>query len=369
MLGGKTRRCALAMSLALAGCFNFGGPPVGREAPKSAAPAPTAAIPRTAPELRIPASAVAAASPEIPVVPVPPPPLGGDRKPAIQPVSAQGRALTQVPSPPPPPPPAAAAPVTPPATAPSPGAAATSPGATPTVRQLVQQAAERYAGIDSYIARLTRREVVGSKSQPEEVLLFKFRKEPWSVYFKWLGTTGQGREVVYVKDQYENKLHTLLAAGDHPLMGAGKRMSLPIDSIFVRNASRHPITEAGIGASVERLGRLLDSIEHGDKRVGTLTVLGAQSRPEFSKPAWVVEHVLPPGQDPSLPRGGRRLYGFDPDSKLPLLVTAVDDRGQEVEYYSYDRLQYPVKLDNDDFNPDKLWAKPAAAPARGTAAH
>ena len=360
MLGGKMRRCALAVTLALAGCLNFGGPPVGREAP-----APTAAVPRTAPELRIPASAVAAAAPEIPVVPVPPPPLGGDRKPAIQPVSAQGPALTPVPSPPPPPPPAAATPVTPPPAAPS---AATSPGATPTACQLVQQAAERYAGIDSYIARLTRREVVGSKSQPEEVLLFKFRKEPWSVYFKWLGKTGEGREVLYVKNQYENKLHTLLAAGDHPLMGAGKRMSLAIDSIFVRNASRHPITEAGIGASVERLGRLLDSIEHGDKRVGTLTVLGAQSRPEFDKPAWVVEHVLPPGQDPSLPRGGRRLYGFDPDSKLPLLVTAVDDRGQEVEYYSYDRLQYPVKLDNDDFNPDKLWAKPAAPP-RGTAAH
>ena len=360
MLGGKMLRGAFAASLALAGCFNFGGPPLGREAPKPASPVLTA-VPRTAPDLRIPASAVAAASPDIPVVPVPPPPLGGDRKPpAIQPVAAQGPSLVPVPSSPPPPaPPPAAAPVTPPTT---------SPGATPTARQLVQQAAERYAGIDSYIARLTRREQVNGKNQPEEVLLFKFRKEPWSAYFKWLGTTGQGREVVYVKNQYENKLHTLLAAGDHPLMGAGKRMALPIDSIFVRNASRHPITEAGFGASVERLGRLLDGIEHGDKRGGTLTVVGAQSRPEFSKPAWVVEHVLPPGQDPSLPRGGRRLYGFDPESKLPLLVTAVDDRGQEVEYYSYDRLQYPVKLDNDDFNPDKLWAKPAA-PARGTAAH
>jgi hypothetical protein len=362
MLGGKMLRCALAMSLALAGCFNMGGPPIGREAPKPAAAVPTAAIPRTAPELRIPASAVAAASPDIPVVPVPQPPLGGDRKPAIQPVSAQGPSLTPVPAPPPPPPPPVTTPATPSA------APATSPGATPTVRQLVQQAAERYAGIDSYIARLTRREVVGSKPAAEEVLLFKFRKEPWSVYFKWLGKNGQGREVVYVKNQYENKLHTLLAAGDHPLMGAGNRMSLAIDSIFVRSASRHPITEAGIGASVERLTRLLDASEHGDKRGGTLTLLGAQNRPEFSKPVWVVEHTLPPGQDPSLPRGGRRLYGFDPESKLPLLVTAVDDRGQEVEYYSYDRLQYPVKLDNDDFNPDKLWAKPAA-PARGTAAH
>jgi hypothetical protein len=39
-----------------------------------------------------------------------------------------------------------------------------------------------------------------------------------------------------------------------------------------------------------------------------------------------------------------------------LLVTR-DDRGQEVEYYHYDRLQFPVRLDDADFNPDRLWKK------------
>ena len=39
-------------------------------------------------------------------------------------------------------------------------------------------------------------------------------------------------------------------------------------------------------------------------------------------------------------------------------VTARDEKGQEVEYYRYDRLQYPVRLDNDDFDPDKVWGKP-----------
>jgi len=41
--------------------------------------------------------------------------------------------------------------------------------------------------MDSYIARLTRREQVNGKKQPEEIILFKFRQQPWSVYFKWLG--------------------------------------------------------------------------------------------------------------------------------------------------------------------------------------
>ena len=34
-----------------------------------------------------------------------------------------------------------------------------------------------------------------------------------------------------------------------------------------------------------------------------------------------------------------------------------DDGGQEVEYYWFDRIQYPVRLDDDDFNPDKLRGK------------
>src|SRR5205085_3781407 len=66
------------------------------------------------------------------------------------------------------------------------------------VRELYRDAAQRYAAIDSYIVRLRRREQVNGKDQPEELLLVKFRKQPTSVYFKWLGKEGHGREVVYV---------------------------------------------------------------------------------------------------------------------------------------------------------------------------
>src|SRR5439155_4762609 len=107
------------------------------------------------------------------------------------------------------------------------------------LRQVQRLAAERYAAIDSYIVRLRRREQVSGKGGPEEVLLFKFRKQPWSLYFKWLGQEGAGREVIYVKGQHENKIHTLLAAGDMPLMPAGRRIALVPDSLMVRSASRH----------------------------------------------------------------------------------------------------------------------------------
>jgi hypothetical protein len=217
------------------------------------------------------------------------------------------------------------------------------------------------ANIDSYIVRLTRREVVKDKMNPEEVLLFKFRKNPWSVYFKWLGKEGHGREVVYVRGRYEGKINTLLAAGDIPLVPAGRRMALAPDSFLVRSACRHPITAAGIGASIDRIGVVLAANERGDRRLGTMTLLADLRRPEFNRPVNALEHTFPGGYDESLPKGGKRTYFFDPVSGLPMLIRTLDERGAEVEYYRYDRLLTGVKLDDADFDPDALWGKPKSA--------
>ena len=65
-------------------------------------------------------------------------------------------------------------------------------------------------------------------------------------------------------------------------------------------------------------------------------------------------HRIPAG-DPLLPRGGKRLTLFEPTTKFPTLIITQDETAHEVEYYCFDRLQYPVRLDDDDFDPDKLW--------------
>jgi Protein of unknown function (DUF1571) len=346
MFGRKyTRRAAavLGVSAFLAGCVGLGGwqssgPDSGRPRP-----GPAAQQPAPASDLRIPASAVAQ-GPEIPLVPVPPPPVGREAPP-------------QPTTPPAPPPAAPAESAGLPAGSAGRGPPAVPPQTPPhTARQILQAAAARYATMDSYIARLTRRDQLKDRNQPEELLLFKFRKEPWSVHLKWLGEVGRGREVVYVKGQYDNKIHTLLAAGDAPLMSAGKRFAIAPDSVFARTASRHSITEAGVGFCLEALTAQLDAQEHGDQTRGSLAAIAPQRRPEYPQPVEALERILPPGVDPDLPRGGRRLICIDPDWQLPLLIITYDDKGQQVEYYLYDRLQAPVRLDDDDFNPDKLFA-------------
>lgn len=214
---------------------------------------------------------------------------------------------------------------------------------------------ETYATFDSYIARMRRREQVNGKDKPEELMLLKFRKTPFSVYFKWLGSEGQGREVVYVNGQNGSLMHTLLAAGDMPFAPAGKRMALAPDSILVRAASRGSITEAGIGTLIDDYGRRLAASESDSVKYGTHKYLGLVTRPEFSGPQEGVDVTIPPNLLPQLPRGGRRLLFFDYATHLPDLLITYDSTGHEVEYYCYDRFQYPVRLDDNDFNPDVLW--------------
>ncbi len=319
MRGEKWWRMGLALcgSLALAGCVTMGRP-IDRLVARA----------------------------DIPLVPVPPPPLG---RPETAPAVTARSAAADAPRPAPrndvPPPPANKAPL---------------PAST-SARQLIQNAQGRYARIDCYIVRLTRREMLDKEMKPEERLLFKFRKKPWSVYFKWLEKTGKGREAVYVKGRYGDKIHTRLAAGDVLLFPAGSRIALAPDNPLVLKQTRHPITEAGIGATLDRLGEVLAGTERGDRKLGSLTLLEPAARPEFEQPVQALEHAIPVKCDPGLPRGGKRTFYFSPANGLPTLIRTQDERGQEVEYYRYDYFQPCVKLDDADFDPDQLWGKPRSA--------
>ncbi len=229
------------------------------------------------------------------------------------------------------------------------------------IRNLYHKTMARLATLDSYVVRLVRKEVINNKKKPQETLLLKYRKAPLSIYFKWLDSEGIGREVVYVEGMYENKIHTLLAAGDVPFMPAGKRMAFAPDSILVRNASRHNIKDAGFVPLVEGLGRAIIGQSKGDMRFGTVKYTAANKRPEFGFPVESLEHFIPVGVENELPKGGRRVVCFDPQSSLPMLIITYDENNQEVEYYKYDRFQFPTRLDENDFNPDYLWTKPKLA--------
>jgi Protein of unknown function (DUF1571) len=220
-----------------------------------------------------------------------------------------------------------------------------------TLRALARKVNERNVQLDNYVMRLRRREFVNGVNKPEEIILCKIRRTPFSVYMKWLGSEAKGREVTYVQGKYDNKLHTLLAEKDSFLMPAGKVMSFAVDSMLIKSNSRYTINNAGLGNLIERFNQLLDMNEKGDFRYGTLKYLGQIKRPEFEQKLETVLHVIPPKSDPLFPNGGKRLCFVDPELNLPVLVVAVDERDREVEYYCHDYFLIPGQLDDSDFDP------------------
>jgi hypothetical protein len=219
---------------------------------------------------------------------------------------------------------------------------------------------DQYAKIDTFQARLTRRETVNREEQPMEIMLCKFRKNPYSVHFIWIGEEGKGRQLLYVKGQHEDKLHIVLGRGDPTLFGS--RMSFPPDSPTVRNRSRYHIREAGMSGVIDRMALSIASAAKPGPKAIRIQYLGQVKRAEFTTVLEAIEERIPPGGDSLLPEGGLRTTFFDaeatsPSFGLPVLLTTFNARGKPEEYYAFDRFMINSKLDDKDFDPNRVLPK------------
>ncbi|HYV38168.1 MAG TPA: DUF1571 domain-containing protein [Gemmataceae bacterium] len=223
------------------------------------------------------------------------------------------------------------------------------------LRNLLRLASETYATTPAYTARLRRREMVDGKARPEEEIQLKYRQEPSSLVLRWLGNETKNRVVLYVKGRYDDMLSVIPGQNDPlgtPLLS--QRPMLRADSGQGLGKERYPVRETGIGPLIQRFGHLVSAAERGDTMVGSVKCLGLVNRPEFEMPVDAVMHVIPPGVDGRLPKGGQRLWYFDTALRFPVLVIAHDSLGQEAEYYCFDRFLFPGRLADDEFDPTKL---------------
>ena len=227
------------------------------------------------------------------------------------------------------------------------------------MKDLYNQACAKFAGIDTYISRLRRREVVSGRQMPEDRILAKFRKEPYSIYFKWLeGTAGEGRELIYVKGMYDDKLQVRTGKRDSLFQ---MQVQLDLHSERATANSRHTMDEAGFGFLLENLGQALASQDAGDPKLGTFQYLGPQQRPESAVPMECMLQQVPAGLEKQLPRGGQRYWFFCSDPRLqecglPVLIITYDEARREVEYYCHDLFNLNV-VSPQDFDPRVVWAK------------
>lgn len=228
------------------------------------------------------------------------------------------------------------------------------------LKKLLQTASDKWKAVDTYEARMTRREVVnGTAGQTEEVLL-QFRKEPMSVYMRNVGDAGKGREVLYNPSKFGDKMHIVTGAGDG---FAGLKVTRTPDDPSVRARSRHTIREAGFGTTIGSFAALVAGMESGKLPADATKYVGIVKRPEYGElPLALVEQAVRPGAE-SLAGGGVRQWFFDakPDSPsygLPVLVILYEHpKAREIEYYCVKQFRGPAGLTDANFSPARLGKK------------
>ena len=255
-----------------------------------------------------------------------------------------------------------------------PGAAPATPAPVPPMAQpqgqfaelkkIVQTGREKWKSINTYEAKLTRREAVNADPPQTQEVQFLFRKEPMSVYTKNTGTVGRGREILYYPAKHGDKIHVIVGEGDTRLLKAGSRApAMSPDNPQVRSKSRYSIRDIGFGSSIERFAKLVEGVEAGKLPPETLKSLGQVKRTEYGEmPLAAVEQVIRPGDEPQTPKGGIRQWFFDarpesPSYGLPILIIAYENaqpKAREVEYYCFTGFRSPANLTDADFDPARM---------------
>jgi hypothetical protein len=237
------------------------------------------------------------------------------------------------------------------------------PKSTAALKELLATASGAWAKVTTYELTLTRREINPRGDAVRDTVLFQYRREPMALYTRTLDGNSNGRESVYNPSKFGDKLHLKLGVGDHPVFKAGfVAPAMSPDDPKVTEKARYSVREIGHGKMIARLEAALAKLEAGKSAPDALALEDGAKRPEWPDPLARVTHRLARGDDPVMPAGGTRVYFFDtkpgsPSFGLPVLVTATDSNGKEVEFYLFEKWKNPANLTEADFDPARLKRK------------
>jgi hypothetical protein len=211
------------------------------------------------------------------------------------------------------------------------------------IRRIVDQARSRLASIQTYQVRMTRQERVGEDLQPAEDVLLSVRREPRAVRLEWPEGPNQGREVIYAAGANGGLMHIKMPNALVP------RLSMPPDSPLALRNSRHPITEAGLDAVVEKLDATVRAHESGDLRADRLSYEGIKKPLPDGPSCHTLVRVTAEGET--------WVVSLDSQTLLPFLVQATRADGQLLERYVFrDPTTNPPELASASaFDPDGRW--------------
>lgn len=222
-----------------------------------------------------------------------------------------------------------------------------SPAPALTLKELLDDAHERLEAMQTYQVAITRTERVNGSVLPEEKALLSIRRNPKAVRLEWPDGPNQGREVIYSAAINERMMHVNVANSAIPI----PRMTIPVDSVLALRNSRHAITEAGFDTIFNNLSKQVDAQGRPTGAEGRLTYKGLQAVEGLDRPCHLVQRITPTKEI-------WRVF-LDPDSLMPVVVTAHQADGGLLESYRYENLKAnPTDLAAvEAFDPDKRWGE------------
>lgn len=261
-----------------------------------------------------------------------------------------GMAIGQVPAPSTTPPGSATltTPLTPATEAPPPPPAREAASALDQPLQWLLEARKSYAGIRDYSCTLLKQERVRGRLQEQNIILMKFRAQPFSVYMRWLSPQASaGQEVAFIYGRNNNQMRVHFASGAKKIIGW---KSVDPNDQRVFEHSRHNIYEAGIGNMIEQL---IQNLEKERQRNKTQVRIAEYT---YNNRRCHRVECIGTERDPQSPIY-RCVFYLDKESKLPMRMETYDwppvvggaAAGELLESFSFVDTRFNVGLSDREF--------------------
>jgi outer membrane lipoprotein-sorting protein len=208
------------------------------------------------------------------------------------------------------------------------------------ITRLLADAQKAYAAVNDYTATFIAQERIEGALRGRQVGIIKFKK-PFAVYLKRSEGPQAGLQGLYVKGQNDGKM--LVRKGG--ILGL-VTFRLDPKSKLVLDDNRHPITEAGIGFS-------LDLIEANRKRAVAEGCARVRRLPDDRKaqPPGIRYELIAEADQSAGYYCRRAIVTLDPKNRLMIAVQVYDWKDQLIEDYRFLNLRLNVGLTDMDFSP------------------
>ncbi len=209
------------------------------------------------------------------------------------------------------------------------------------------RAREVLANVRDYTCVFIKRERIKNQLQGSETLAMKVRREPFSVYLRYLKPDDKaGTEAIFVRGQNDNKV----VAHSVGLQRFAGTLRLDPTSDWAMSGNRYPVTEAGLHNLVDRM----IGISEAEIRYGEVDVKTFPARIDGRDCTCV--QVFHPYRRDSFKYHVARSY-YDNEWQIPVRNEVYDwparpgDQPVLLGEYTYTQLRFNVGLTDRDFDP------------------